>query len=409
MKQPLFVYLHIFNYLCFWLFQYNYLFERFKKIIMRALHLISKVAIVGLLFFFTACATGYKAYQKGDYYRACIQAINQLRSKPNNEKARFALINAYPLAQANAMRNITNAFNSSDIRQYDRAIAIYRQMNELADEINRCPAALALIPAPTEYHGAMRETMEMVAELSYNEGLKALRVGTIDQARIALENFNRTNKYIPGYKDVLSKLAEARYLATLRVIVLAPAVTPRYQINADFFYIKLMSDITRRTYSRLVRFYTPEEAHLENMQSPHELLVLNFEDFTIGNSKESSSSVEVKRDNVLIGKTGTGENVYGTVKAKFTSRRIELMSGGVLSVRIVDPVTNRILRQTNLQRSTVWKTEWASYNGDERALTDQQRALVAKRPLPVPPPQELFNSFADPLYAQASSFINSRY
>lgn len=46
-----------------------------------------------------SCNSASKAYKNGDYYRATINAIDKLRSKPNNEKAQKVLLDAYPLAQ----------------------------------------------------------------------------------------------------------------------------------------------------------------------------------------------------------------------------------------------------------------------------------------------------------------------
>jgi hypothetical protein len=75
----------------------------------------------------------------------------------------------------------------------------------------------------------------------------------------------------------------------------------------------------------------------------------------------------------------------------------------------VDPATGRIINQKNLRRQSVWATEWATFNGDERALSNEQKKLVAQRQLLLPPEQELFNSFAGPLYEDAINFISSVY
>jgi hypothetical protein len=67
------------------------------------------------------------------------------------------------------------------------------------------------------------------------------------------------------------------------------------------------------------------------------------------------------------------------------------------------------MNQKNLRRSSVWASEWATYNGDERALSSQQKRLVEQHQKPLPPEQELFNSFAAPLYEDAMKFISSVY
>ena len=353
-----------------------------------------------------------RAYQRGDYYKASMQAASRLRSKPGHAKASEALAKAYPLAVQNALRRIDSALESKDMSRLDGIVGIYEDLNALAAEILSSPGALEVIRNPREFHEEMRMAREMMAELTYQEGLKAMSHGTLEQARTALQLFLRSNRYMPGYKDVAVKIEQARYAATMRVVVRKPVTNALYSLDADFFYDKLMDDITRRTYRDMVRFYTPEEAGALGMNDPHEYLVLDFEDFTVGNSRESSDSFEVKRDSVLIGTTkvhGRDREVYGTVKARVTLYRIEIMSKGILSVKMVDPHSGRVTRHRNFAGQSVWATEWAGFNGDERALDDDLIELTLRKPLPPPPPQELFASFAMPLYDKAAKYIGSVY
>ena len=374
---------------------------------------LTKIAVVVMFVCLFGCKTGSQAYKSGDYYTACMQAVERLRNSPTNKQSISVLQMAYPLAQQMAMRDVNNALTYKDARSYDLLVKTYTQMNNLANAINRCPAALNLIPNPTEYYTQLVEAKQRAAEFYYNEGEKALYIGTMEDARIAYSHFLKANEYVPDYKDLREKIIEARECGTLRVVVLPPIVSNRYQIDADFFYTKLMSDITRRTYKHLVRFYTPEEARAERLYNPHQELVLNFEDFTVGNVRETSNTTEVVREDVEIGVVKTDDDkeqkVYGTVKAKFTSYRIELISEGVLSMQIVDPSTRRVINQQAFTNRSVWASEWGSFNGDERALTNAQLNLAQKRRLTPPSQQDLFVSFANGLFAKATNYISSVY
>ena len=380
---------------------------------MKTLNFVIKI-IVGLTFALTvaACGNALKSYEKGNYYTACEEAVSKLRSKPADADASYALVNAYPLAQNVLMREIEKLSGIRTTNNYEKIVQNYTRLDKLTESIYRCPAALALIPNPTNYYNDLQEAKITLVDMYYNEGRTALNAGTIEKARLALNIFTKVNNYIPGYKDVARLLEEARYQATLHVVVLNPQLPLRYQLNADFFYTRLMSDVARNTYHHLVRFYTPAEAESLQMRNPNQLLALNFEDFTIGNMNRTNNTIEVKRDNVVIGTVDTKEgkkNVHGTVTAKLTTSRIEIISSGVLSVRLINPATGRIMNQKNLRRQSVWVTEWATYNGDERALSAEQKRLTEQRQKPLPPDQELFNSFASPLYEDAMRFISSVY
>lgn len=359
-----------------------------------------------------SCSSGYKAYQRGDYYDACMKATEKLRSQPTNQKAQAALLNAYPRMQQNALREIDRQLVSSRPDRYDIIVSLYTQLNRVADAVFYCPKASELIPAPVTYYTEINQTLELAAGMAYNEGIKALQPGTLESARTALQYFIKADKYIPGFRDVRQRIEEARYLATLRVIVTRPLTPPRYQLSAEFFYIRLMSAVTHNTFTHPVRFFTPEEAVAEGMNDPHQLIVLNFEDFTVGNIRESSDTREVKRDSVLVGTTtvqGRKQDVYGTVTAKITVFRRELLSEGVLSLRLINPVNNRIVAQKNFSGKYLWVTEWATYKGDERALAKEQIRMCNSNPQNPPSQQDLFVGFANPLYDQAIRFISSNY
>lgn len=363
--------------------------------------------------FITACSSGHKAYQQGDYYKACMEAIERLRSSPSNDKSQYVLTSSYPLAQKDAQREIANAKLANATDQYDVLVYQYERMNQLANAIYHCPKANQLIPQPTEYIAELSSAKQMAAEQAYEMGIKAVEANTIDQARIGFQYFAKANEYVPGYRDVIHKIEEARYYATIRVVVQPPYTSNKYQYTADFFYNNLLAEMIRTAKNRFVRFYSPEEAAKENMRDPHQFIILNFEDFSVGNIRETSNTVELSRDSVIVGTVevqGKKYNTYNTVKAKLTTMRQEISSGGILSLRIVDAQNNRELQLRNFTGQYVWSTEWATFQGDERALTnDQKRMCGQKRPQVPPSQQDLFIQFTKPIYDQTIPFLRNFY
>ena len=360
-----------------------------------------------------SCKTGYTAYKHGDYYNACFDAIDRLRSNPNSKKAAAVLIDAYPLAQKTAQREIENAKLANQANQYDVLVNQYDRINQLASTIYACPKANQLIPQPVEYIAELSSAKQMAAEQAYALGVKAIKANTIEQARIGYQYFNKANEYVPGYKDVIRKIDEAKYDATLRIIVQKPYTSTKYQYSADFFYINLLAEMTQSAKNRFVRFYSPDEASAENMHNPHQFIILNFEDFSVGNVRESTNTADVKRDSVIVGTVkveGKTYNSYNTVKGKLTTYRQEISSAGILSLRIVDAQNNRDLQLRNLNGQYVWTTNWASFQGDDRALTNEQKKMCEQqRPQNPPTHQELFVEFTKPIYTQAVSYVRAFY
>ena len=375
----------------------------------RSGHIIWFLTVIVLL---SGCGSSKKSLQRGEYYAATMEAIKQLRSSPDSKKQQDVLLQAYPLLKENSLRKISNAMEMNAPNKYCIAADEYLLLNQVTDAIYTCPKALQLIPQPGQYSRELSEILPKAAEEAYSLGERQLSLNTIPSAREAYQFFTQANGYSEGYRDVHDKIALALEMATFKVVVQKPITPQRYQLSSDFFYNNLMAQIARISDNSFVRFYTEEEAHGERLTNPDHFLVLDFDDFTVGAMRESKNTVTVSRDSVLVGTTtvnGRSQNVYGTVKAEMTTSRREVISQGVLTAKIINAANNRIEQNRNFPGKFVWFNEWATYKGDERALTDTQKRMTNTEPLMPPPQQDLFIEFTKPIFDQTVSFVRNYY
>jgi hypothetical protein len=146
---------------------------------------------------------------------------------------------------------------------------------------------------------------------------------------------------------------------------------------------------------------------------PNHILSLEFDDFVLGQTLVESKTKELKRDSVIVGqykdKDGVSHDVYGTVKANFTTYRKTLASTGILNFEIRDAYSNQVLIQRKLGGEDIWQYEWASFNGDERALTKEELRMTKLKEVPPPAPQELFAAFIDRIYDQVLGQVRQLY
>jgi hypothetical protein len=101
--------------------------------------------------------------------------------------------------------------------------------------------------------------------------------------------------------------------------------------------------------------------------------------------------------------------VYGTVKATLYQYPKTTTSKGVVSFRIVDAKTGALLTAEKMPGEFVWVSEWATFNGDERALSAGQQRLTTLKEQPAPAAQDLFIEFTKPIYDQITAKINEFY
>jgi len=101
--------------------------------------------------------------------------------------------------------------------------------------------------------------------------------------------------------------------------------------------------------------------------------------------------------------------VYGTVKATVYHYSKTIRSAGVMDFRIIDANTEKILTVEKMPGEYIWFSEWATFNGDERALTEEQLKLSQQKEIPPLPPQDLFIEFTKPIYDQIINKVKNYY
>lgn len=101
--------------------------------------------------------------------------------------------------------------------------------------------------------------------------------------------------------------------------------------------------------------------------------------------------------------------VYGTVKATLYHYTKTTTSKGIVSFRIIDAKTGALLSVQKMPGEFVWKSEWATFNGDERALSPEQLQLSRQKEQPAPKPQDLFIEFTRPIYDQITTKLKEFY
>jgi hypothetical protein len=377
---------------------------------MKALKIVLSILCVGLI---SCSKSGKKALESGKYYEAAIQAIEKLRKDSNNDKSMEVLPNAYQLAKEDLLRDISRAKLANQQFKYERVVDDYAKLNELHDRIERCPSCRKIV-SPDSYFREYEDAVSVAGAERYDFADALLRKGTIDAGRQAYESFSELAKYAPNYKDVGLKIEEALFMGSYHVVVEQPNINSKmYQYSNDFFRGKIDEFLqTNRRLNKYVRFYQPAEAKQTKLNPDH-VVRLEFIEFVVGETNLRSEKINAtSKDSV---KTGTakvaGKNVdvYGLVNATVTRYHKSVRSRGILSMEIYDYKTKKVLLRDELAGEFIWDNKWASFNGDERALSKiDLEAIRFKEEMP-PPAQQMFIEFCKPIYDQFSSRIRRFY
>ena len=343
-----------------------------------------------------------------------MKSVSRLRQNPTHKKSRETLKQSYPLAVETFERNAINAISADVEFKYREAFRNYEKINFLYEEIRRSPGAMRIIPNPVDYYTKVAQLKERAAEESYEAGVEALEKDTREDAKEAYYRFKDVRGFVSEYKDVRDKLEEAKFKATLKVVVEQIPVPTQYNLSAEFFQNKIESYLHKPSRRNpFVRFYTPYEAESEQLPYVDHFLRLQFDDFALGDSHTEKVIESVSKDSVKVGtvklKDGTKQAVYSTVHAKVTTLTKSLRSHGVLSMEVINGSTNAVLKNQKFRGQYVWNAKWGYYKGDERALTDEQVRICKRKEKSPPSPQQMFVAFTDPIYNNLTRSIGSFY
>jgi hypothetical protein len=370
------------------------------------------VFLIGLtILLINACSSGKKSLQTGDYDRAVYTAINRLKSNPTKNKAIETLQKGYDFALNRHLERIKDVKLTDDIFKWESVVAEYQAINNLAYAVGDCPACLNVIPDAQKYVAEISDAKYFAAEARYKAGVKLLEKKNRADARDAYYNFEKAEQFYPDFKDAKIKMDDAYWAAVIRVRVEPVQVNSRlYKLSNAYFQDKINEYLKNYERRNFVKFYSPQEAMMAKVKFD-QVLQLNFDDFIVGQTYVKEKIEDIKRENVKIGETrdSARKAIYGTVTGKLTTFEKTITSTGLLDFQIIDLVTNKVINHEKMPGTYVWVDTWGTYRGDERALTDNDKALLNRKESRPPAPQDLFLAFTNPIYNQLTQKVNSFY
>lgn len=359
-----------------------------------------------------SCKSGEKLYNKGRYDEAVLSFVKKLQKKPDNSVSLQLLPAAYSHAQRAHEDKVNGYMTSNDPLKWEYIRNEYRALQQLYDRINAAPAALAIVK-PKDYRNAITGAQENAAQVRYDRGVDLLEQGDKAAARQAYEEFQAALNLIPSYRNAAQLRDESFQRGIVNVVIRQVDVrSPYYQFSADQFRDVLIRDLQARNINRFVQF-TDERIAKNNRIQPDQFLEMRFYDFVVGQTYVDRSEREVSKEIVTSTvKDSTGKPTikrYSTVKAKVYVVKSTVVSKGVLDYQLIDVASNNIIRTDRLPGSYTWVNQFGYYKGDERALSDEDKALMVGEDVPPPPPQELFLQFTRPIYDQLTRELQAMY
>jgi hypothetical protein len=367
------------------------------------------------LIFLAGCGTINKDYlSRSDNDNTLFDAIKTLKKHNGDTTALNALPVLYNLAQQRNLRKISSYSSSNNIDRWDKMISAYSTLQEMHDEIVENDAASRVVN-PVNYQQTIYDLKQQAAADYYSIASDFLSKPGRDDAKKAYTYFKKADKLVPGYQDSKLKMDEAYENAIVNVVINQVQDNSYffntgwgnygYNYSNEYFQQTLVRELKGINSNRYpARFYTDWEARRDNVQPDWEvnLTLKNMyiprpQNYTY--SRNASQQIEVGRDT-------SGKIIYRTVYATINITKQSFTANADMEINIRDLITGKNIVYNTFREDYRWEEEHATYNGDSRALSANDWAMINNSYYNEPRKEDVLNELYRKLYPQVKNKIS---
>jgi hypothetical protein len=364
--------------------------------------------------FLASCGSSKNYLQRSNEDKALQDVVKKLNKSPEDANALSALPILYNNIQLAHAAKISSYKSSKDVARWDKIIAEYTELQSAYTAIINSTPAFRLV-TPKSFESELLESRQNGADEYYALGHATLNEGSRENSKLAYNYFKKAEKFIPGYRDAKTQMANAYENAIVNVVI-NPVEDNSFFFNTgwgnagynysnEYFQQTLVRELANQNTSRYpARFYTDWEARRDNIK-PDWVIDLRLRNMDIPypatNTYTRQASAKVQS-----GKDTLGNPTYQTVYATVNITRASFTARGDMEVTIKDLATGRNISYRTYREDYRWQQEKASYNGDSRALDANDWNMINNNNFNnTPRKEEILNELYRKIYPQVKNNI----
>ena len=318
---------------------------------------------------------------------------------------------------------------NEDKEKWSQLVDEYEALIRLGSEINRLrPVLLSavnynLILTAGDYTAELAEAKPRAADYHYTKGMDYREDITKQSQKQAAINFKLALKYVPGYMNAQELYEETKAAATFTLLI-RPFDGPQsitgfirnqmmmQQTTASKEFLRIITRDQLRTILNeqgLVQAGITENNYMEigKLSGADHILsatiVTTYRPVEIINNEISQEREVTVRKESYVDSAGVKrtKNIKGKVKAKVKHFKKRTGATLNLSYQIMDINSGEMVFYGTVKKRENFLHEWATFKGDDRALSDYYKGLVKR--------QEVFAPLKGDLYMEMSRAVPHQF
>ena len=326
---------------------------------------------------------------------------------------------------------------NEDKEKWSQLVDEYEALIRLGSEINRLrPVLLSavnynLILTAGDYTAELAEAKPRAADYHYTKGMDYREDITKQSQKQAAINFKLALKYVPGYMNAQELYEETKAAATFTLLI-RPFDGPQsitgfirnqmmmQQTTASKEFLRIITRDQLRTILNeqgLVQAGITENNYMEigKLSGADHILsatiVTTYRPVEIINNEISQEREVTVRKESYVDSAGVKrtKNIKGKVKAKVKHFKKSTGATLNLSYQIMGINSGEMVFYGTVKKRENFLHEWATFKGDDRALSDYYKGLVKRQEVFAPSKGDLYMKMARAVPHQFHNKIYQHY
>lgn len=341
-----------------------------------------------------SCKSATKAFNRGNYTEAIEISVRKLQKDPDDAAAQNVLQQAYRFAVNQLEEKIKNVSSGHNESRWEEVYHEYVRLQQLYESIRVSPAAFRAAK-PVNYTDYIPTYRDKATDARIEKGKSLMNSGRLDKSgfRRAYYEFIAALRLKPNDYAIRELVREAKDSATVDVVLLSVNRNNGYPYSNYYlhnFQNDLVRNLNSNTSNEFVAFYSEWDARAERIRAD-EVLDLRLGLLLMGRPYDETDTREVFKEiaiKEIVYKKDSVVREYAKVYARITTTRRTLVSHSDMKVDAQDAGGYR-LWSDQVQGEYRWQTEFSHFTGDERALSESDKALINRSQSQAPSDREI--------------------
>ena len=358
-------------------------------------------------------STAKEYYKNGDYTQSVQYSYKSLMASSENKDVIKLFEKAYPLAVDEHLAQINEFSLIENDSRWPKIAKKYRALDKMNGYLVSLKPLLKkqrdydLNLDEDDYTAQMAFSDTLAANYHYNEGIKLNKDPSKDRQKWAAINFRLSQDFINGFKDSQNLYKAARENAIINLFfrpfdgsnkyssfIRDQVASNQSQQSKEFLRIIKNSNSSNADHyfeaTLVTNYKPPEKISNENIEQEKEVVVRT-------ESYVDSTGAKKKR------------KIKGTVKATVNHYKKTSKGSMLLNYRISNKTAKMVLYSGSVKGKKDYFYEWASYQGDKRALNSKYSRLINRKEQFAPSEDDFYLEISRNIAKQLEKKISNHY